>query len=47
MLEVRASKEDVKRFVAGQIPRLPKCIRRDDELILTVQSKIVEAVDGM
>jgi hypothetical protein len=47
ILEVRASEEDVKRYVAGQIPRLPKCIRRDDELTLTVQSKIVEAVDGM
>jgi hypothetical protein len=47
MLEVRASKEDVKRFVAGQIPRLPSCIRRDDKLISAVQSKIVEAVDGM
>jgi hypothetical protein len=47
ILEIRASEEDVKRFVAGQIPRLPKCIRRDDELTLTVQSKIVKAVDGM
>jgi hypothetical protein len=47
VLEVRASKEDVERFVVGQIPRLPKCIGRDDELRLTVQSRIVEAVDGM
>jgi hypothetical protein len=47
ILEVRASNEDVKRFVAGQIPRLPSCIRRDDELTLAVQSKIGEAVDGM
>jgi Cdc6-like AAA superfamily ATPase len=47
MLEVRASEEDVKRFVAGQMPRLPNCIRRDDELKQAVQNKIVEAVDGM
>jgi hypothetical protein len=47
MLEVRASEEDVKRFVAGQIPRLPSCIRRDDELTRAVQSKIVKAIDGM
>jgi hypothetical protein len=47
MLEVRASEEDVKRFVAGQIPRLPSCIRRDDKLTRAVQSKIVEAVGGM
>jgi hypothetical protein len=47
LLEVRASEEDVKRFVAGQIPRLPRCIRRDDELTRAVQSKIVKAIDGM
>ena len=46
-LEVRASEEDVKRFVAGQIPRLPGCIQRDEELKLAVQNKIVEAADGM
>jgi hypothetical protein len=47
ILEVRANEEDVKQFVVGQIPRLPKCIKRDNELSLMVQSKIVEAVDGM
>jgi hypothetical protein len=47
VLKVRASEEDVKRFIAGQIPRLPNCIRRDDELTRAVQSKIVEAIDGM
>jgi hypothetical protein len=46
-LEVRASEEDVMRFVAGQMPRLPNRIRRDDELKRAVQDKIVEAVDGM
>ncbi len=46
-LEIRASKEDVRRFVAGQIPRLPGCIRRDEDLKLAVQNKIVEAADGM
>jgi hypothetical protein len=46
-LEVRASKEDVKRYVAGQIPRLPNCIRRDDELTRAIESKISEAIDGM
>jgi Cdc6-like AAA superfamily ATPase len=47
ILEVRASEEDARRFVAGQIPRLPNCIRRDDELRLTVENEIVKAVDGM
>jgi hypothetical protein len=46
-LEVRASDEDVKRFVIGQMYRLPKCIQRDNELQRFVQDKIVEAADGM
>jgi hypothetical protein len=47
VLEVRASEEDVEKFVAGQIPRLPSCIRRDEELRRAVQSGIVKAIDGM
>jgi len=47
ILEVRASEEDVRRFVAGQMSRLPNCIQRNDELTRAVQNKIVEAVDGM
>jgi hypothetical protein len=43
-LEVQASDEDVKRFVAGQIYRLPKCIQRDTALQEIVQDKIIEAV---
>jgi len=46
-LEVRASEEDVKRFVVGQIPRMPGCIQRDEELKLAIQNKIVDAADGM
>lgn len=46
-LEVLASKEDVKRFVAGQIYRLPKCVQRDAVLQLMVQERIAEAADGM
>lgn len=46
-VEVQASKDDVKRFVAGQTDRLPKCIQRDPELQGMVQEKIVEAVGGM
>ena len=46
-LEVRANDEDVRRFVAGQVPHLPKCVQRDDELKKIVLDKIVEAVDGM
>ncbi|KAF2121350.1 ankyrin repeat domain-containing protein [Lophiotrema nucula] len=46
-LEVRASDEDVRHFVAGQINRLPNCIRKDAPLQNLVQEKISEAVDGM
>jgi hypothetical protein len=46
-LEVRASKEDVVSFIIGQIPRLPRCIRRDDDLKFAVQNNIVEAANGM
>jgi hypothetical protein len=47
VLEVRASEEDISCYVADQILRLSKCIQRDEELRHTVQSKIIEAVDGM
>ncbi|KAI9684579.1 MAG: hypothetical protein M1822_005667 [Bathelium mastoideum] len=46
-LEVRASDEDVRCFVISQIPLLPNCIQRSDELKNDVQNKIVESVDGM
>ncbi|KAI4087071.1 MAG: hypothetical protein L6R37_008361 [Teloschistes peruensis] len=46
-LKVQASEEDVKRFVAGQIYRLPRCIQRDPALQDLVQEKIIDAVDGM
>jgi hypothetical protein len=46
-LEVRASREDVKRFVAGQTYRLPTCIQRSAALQYMVQEKILNAVDGM
>ena len=46
-LEVRASEEDVKRYIAGEIYRLPICIQRDSSLQDMVKDKIVEATDGM
>lgn len=47
ILEVRASDEDVGRYIQGRINDLPRCIQRDDELKCVVQNKIVEIVDGM
>ena len=46
-LEVQASDEDVKQFIAGQVHRLPRCIQRDAALQEMVQDKITEAVSGM
>ena len=46
-IEVRASEEDVKRFIEGRIQRLPGFIQRDEKLKLAIQNKIVEAADGM
>ncbi|ORY00885.1 hypothetical protein BCR34DRAFT_546658 [Clohesyomyces aquaticus] len=46
-LEVRACDEDVRRFVAGQVHRLPNCIQRKHELQELVQDKIAQSVDGM
>ncbi|OBT95161.1 hypothetical protein VE01_07603 [Pseudogymnoascus verrucosus] len=46
-LEIRASPADVKRYVRGQIHRLPKCVQRDEKLQGDVEDKIGEAVDGM
>lgn len=46
-LEIQASDEDVRRFIAGQVHRLPNCIQRKAELQRLVQDKITESVDGM
>ncbi|KAH8708531.1 hypothetical protein GQ44DRAFT_815540 [Phaeosphaeriaceae sp. PMI808] len=46
-LEVKASNEDVKQFVVGQIDRLPRCVQRNKASQDLVQEKVVEAVDGM
>jgi len=46
-LEVRARHDDVIGFVANQLYRVPKCIRRDPKLQEMVLRTIVEAADGM
>jgi hypothetical protein len=46
-LEVRASREDIKRFVDGQLYQLPACIRSNPTLQDIVQEQIADAVDGM
>ena len=46
-LEIRANDSDVRRFIEGQIDRLPNCVKRDKVLQEFVKDRIVEAVDGM
>lgn len=46
-LEVQASEEDVKRYIAGQLYRLPRCIQNDIALQGTIQDAIVQAAGGM
>lgn len=46
-LEIRASPHDVTKFVKGQIPRLGKCVQRDNDLKREIEEHIVEAVKGM
>lgn len=46
-LEVRASEQDVKLYVEGQLSRLPACVQRSEDLQRMIVSKVTEAADGM
>ena len=46
-LEIRASVDDVERYLEGQISRRPSCVLRNPSLQQLVNMSIVEAVDGM
>jgi hypothetical protein len=48
-LEIRASDEDVRRYLTGHIPRLPfpSFVRRDLELQEEIKTDIITAGDGM
>ncbi|KAL9118356.1 MAG: hypothetical protein Q9187_005101 [Circinaria calcarea] len=45
--EIRASDEDVRRYLASRIAELPKCVLRDQALQDNIQTEIAKAVDGM
>jgi Cdc6-like AAA superfamily ATPase len=47
VLDIRANEEDVRRFLIGQIPRLPNCIRQDEQLKQEVLKQIAQKIDGM
>jgi hypothetical protein len=46
-LEIRASKEDVRRYLDGQLFRLPRFVARSYELQEDIRTGIINAVDGM
>lgn len=46
-LEVRASPEDVRKYIDGHISQLPSCVRRSDDVQEEIRTKITAAVDGM
>ncbi|KAJ2988192.1 hypothetical protein NUW58_g4110 [Xylaria curta] len=46
-LEIRASEQDLRRYVAGHISRLPSFVGRNPDLQTEIQNQIVKAVDGM
>jgi len=46
-LKIRANDEDVNRFVAEQMHKLPNCIKRSEDLRRSVPGIIAEAADGM
>jgi Cdc6-like AAA superfamily ATPase len=47
MLEIRASEEDVRRYLEGHMFRLPGFVVRSLELQEEIKTKIVKAVNGM
>jgi hypothetical protein len=47
ILEIRASDEDVRRYLNGHMSRLPSCVSRSRNLQEKIKTKIMKAVDGM
>jgi hypothetical protein len=46
-LEIRASSEDVRRYLDGHMFRLPRFVSRSPELQEEIKSKIIQSVQGM
>ncbi|KAH7231610.1 nucleoside phosphorylase domain-containing protein [Fusarium redolens] len=46
-LEIRASKQDMRRYVEGHMSQLQSCVRRSPDLQEEIKTKIVNSVDGM
>jgi hypothetical protein len=46
-LEIRASDDDLRRYLNGHIAQLPKCVSRSPHLQEKIKDVIVKTVDGM
>jgi Cdc6-like AAA superfamily ATPase len=46
-LEIRASNQDVQRYLNGHMSQLPGCVLRSSELQDEIKAEIIKAVDGM
>jgi hypothetical protein len=46
-LQIRASEEDIRRYLDGRMSQLPTFIGRDSYLQERIKTEIVKAVDGM
>jgi hypothetical protein len=46
-VEIRASDEDVQKYVAGHISRLPSFVSEKPELQREIEAEIISAADGM
>jgi hypothetical protein len=46
-LEIRASEEDVQRYLDGRMSQLPSFVSRKPDLQETIKTEITKAVDGM
>lgn len=46
-LEIRASDDDIKRYLDGHMAMLPKCVSRSPDLQEKIKDIIVKTVDGM
>jgi Cdc6-like AAA superfamily ATPase len=46
-VEIRASEDDVQRYLDGHMSQLPSCVSRSGDLQEEVKTEIMKAVDGM
>jgi hypothetical protein len=46
-LEIRASKEDIQKYIEGYMGKLPSFVKEDQELRFEIATGIADAVDGV